>query len=438
MNNMGNAILFNLEAESSVLGAVMRDNNSLCGIVDYLSHDDFCEPRHKLIYRAMEELYSSSTPIDVATLYNKLGTAAVEVGGVAYLSQLQMASCTSLNIKAHGDIVKEKASLRALNLLLNNALTKLNGRGGKGEDISSAQIIDELSDALLSLETNKEKEDGKLGPHLEAYLRKLEERYLRGGGIQGIKTGFGKLDKVLGGFNRGDYIILAARPSMGKSAVSVNMALSAFYREKAKVAYFNLEMSTEQTIGRSIASLCLIEMNKLKNGSLKNEEWEDIAQGSSILYDDNIRIFEKSSGINEIRTCCKLLKMSGGLDIVFIDYLQLIRTEEKRYENRNIDVSNISRVLKLMAKELDITVVALSQLSRAPETRSDHRPMLSDLRDSGSIEQDADIVMLLYRDGYYDTETSEPDIIECIVAKNRNGEVGTVKLKWMPEYQKVV
>ena len=431
-----NRELFNLEAEAEILGAVLRDNNSLCEVVGYLKYDDFCEGRNKIIYRAMEELYRLSTPIDVVTLHEKVGVSSGEMAIIAYLSQLLSSCCTSVNIRAHADIVKEKATLRTLKQLLGNAFMKLEGREEKEEALQSSKLISELSSALLKLESNNETEDGKLWPHLEKYIINLEERYHNGGGIPGIKTGYVKLDKGMGGFNRGDYLILAARPSMGKSALAVNMALRAFLLEKAKTAYFNLEMSTEQTIGRSLASLCCINMEKLKYGKLNEEDWSNLTEGANLLHSDSIRIFEKLSSLSEIKTKCKILKLTEGLDIVFIDYLQLIKNNE-RSENRNVDVSNISRALKLMAKELDITVVALSQLSRAPEARADHRPMLSDLRDSGSIEQDADIVMLLYRDLYYDPDTLEPDIIECIIAKNRNGEVGTVKLQWMPAVQKM-
>lgn len=253
--------------------------------------------------------------------------------------------------------------------------------------------------------------------------------------LTGLTTGFSDLDRKLGGLQKTDLILIAARPAMGKTAFSLNIAQNAALRGKAKVAIFNLEMSKEQLIQRMIASISRVELTKLKNGSLDDEEWPQITQGIRMLQSAQIHV-DDSPGITvtELRSKCRRLKVEKGLDLVLIDYLQLMENEGK-VESRQQEISKISRSLKILAKELECPVIALSQLSRAPEARSDHRPMLSDLRESGAIEQDADLVMFLYRDDYYNKDSEQKNITEVIIAKHRHGEVGTIPLTWLGQYQ---
>lgn len=292
-----------------------------------------------------------------------------------------------------------------------------------------------VQESFFRMEGGDSEEDGNMEESITEFLNILEKRY-KGEDTGGIKCGYNGIDYMTNGFCRQDLIIIAARPSMGKTALALNLALNSSITYGAKTAFFNLEMGKQQVLERAMSVCTGISLNKIKKGELGDEEWSSIGEKSNILYSSGPRIYDKIITLKGIWAECRRLKQKLGLDIVFIDYLQLIESEEKS-ENRNIEISKISRQLKLMAKKLNITVVALSQLSRAAEARFEHRPRLSDLRESGSIEQDADIVMLLYRDEYYDSETEMPGILECIISKNRNGEVGTVRLKWKAELQRV-
>jgi len=422
---------YNLDAELNILGALFRDNNAFCSIINSLESDDFYNTRHKLIYNAAVKLYEEGKPIDVVSLCEKLGGSLAEIGGISYLSELYASSLPSNNVLHYGEIIKEKAKLRRLMALLQVERSEI-----QKEDKSCEEIIDSLESAFLKLKRRNNLEDGSTEKSLMEVIDTIEARYKNGGKIPGISTGYKVIDKILGGFNKEELIILAARPSMGKTAMALNLALNTALKEKAKVAFFNLEMGKNQIIERALSTLGEINCNSIKNGYLTDEEWIKLTEVSRDLASSSLYIYDKIFSLRGIKGECKRLKLQKGLDIVIIDYLQLINSEE-RSENRNIDISKISRELKLLAKELDITIIALSQLSRAPETRINHRPMLSDLRESGSLEQDADAVMFLYRDAYYNRDTEDRDIIENIIAKNRNGKVGIVKLKWMAEYQKV-
>ncbi len=263
----------------------------------------------------------------------------------------------------------------------------------------------------------------------------LQARYEKGGAIQGMKTGYKILDKTLGGFQKEELVILAARPSMGKTATALNIILNSVFKEEAKVAFFNLEMGPIQIIDRVLDIYTGIPMDK-KKAELTDRQWCAVTKAASVFAGSNMKIYNKIFKLSLIKSECRKLKIKEGLDIVVIDHLQLIEGV-KAAENRNVEIAKITRELKLMAKELDVTVLLVSQLSRAPEARSDHRPILSDLRESGSIEQDADVVMLLYRDEYYDRDSEDKRIIECIVGKNRNGETGVVRFRWVPEVQRI-
>ncbi|MBE6069388.1 MAG: replicative DNA helicase [Clostridium lundense] len=423
---------YNLEAEVNILGAILKDNNALCSVIDFLDSDDFYNTRHKLIYSAIVNLYERDIPIDLVTISDKLGESLLEAGGISYLSEVYTSYLPVYNAKYYGEIIKEKSNLRKMINLLEFKKKEL-----QDKDKSCDDIVDSLEDAFLKLRTKDNVQDGNTEEALMQVTEMLQLRYENGGDIPGISTGYRVIDKMLGGLNKEEFIILAARPSMGKTAMSLNIALNTAINENAKVAFFNLEMGKNQILERALSALGEINCSSIKTGALKDEEWAKIMKVSNDLSKSSLYIYDKVFTLRSIIAECKRLKIQKGLDIVIIDYLQLINTEE-RSESRNLDISKISRQLKLLAKELEITVIALSQLSRAPEARANHRPMLSDLRESGSLEQDADVVMFLYRDAYYNPDAENKDILENIVAKNRNGQVGIARLKWKPEYQKVI
>lgn len=423
---------YNLEAEVSLLGAILRDNDSLCSTIDFLVSDDFYSIKNQLIYSAAVKLYEENKPIEIVSLCDKLGSSLPEVGGISYLSEICAAYFPSSSVEYYGEIIKEKANLRRMTSLLETKRKEL-----QIEDKPCQEIMDSIEDSFLKLKRNNNLQDGNTEESLMEVIEMLQRRYNNGGEIPGISTGYKVIDKMLGGLNREEFIILAARPSMGKTAMALNLALNTALKEKAKVAFFNLEMGKNQILERTLATLGEINCSNIKTGSLAEEEWIKIMKISNDLSKSSLFIYDKVFSIRSIKSECKRLKIQKGLDIVIIDYLQLIDSEEKS-ENRNLDISKISRDLKLLAKELEITIIALSQLSRAPDARANHRPMLSDLRESGSIEQDADVVMFLYRDAYYSTDTEHKDIIENIVAKNRNGQVGIARLKWKPEFQRII
>jgi len=420
-----------LEAELQVLGSIMIDNNSICSIIDFLLPEDFYSPKHIVIYKTMMDMYKNSEIIDITTLCDRLSVKLQEVGGVTYLSQIYGSCPSAAAIVSYGEIVKEKSNKRRLIAVMRASMEDIEER-----DIESKKLIDTMQSKLLSVKFSKTLEDGSLEGPITSFLDRLEERCRNGGDKGGIRCGFKNLDKVIGGFMPQDLIILAARPSMGKTAVALNIALELSLKAKTNTAFFNLEMGKQQIIERAVASITETPMENIKSGALKDENLVSIMSASSSIAASGLKIYDKIFTLQGIREECKRLKLQGGLEVVFIDYLQLINSEEKS-ESRTQDISKISRSLKLMAKELDITVISLSQLSRAPEARADHRPLLSDLRESGAIEQDADIVMFLYRDEYYNADTDRPKTIDCIVAKNRNGEVGTARLKWMGQCQRV-
>ncbi|MBM7871392.1 replicative DNA helicase [Clostridium pascui] len=423
---------YNLETEVNILGAILKDNNALCSVIDFLDSDDFYNARHKLIYGAIVNLYERDIPIDLVTISDKLGESLPEAGGISYLSEVYTSYLPVYNAKYYGEIIKEKSNLRKMINLL-----ELKKKELQDKDKSCDDIVDSLEDAFLKLRTKDNVQDGNTEEALIQVTEMLQRRYENGGDIPGISTGYRVIDKMLGGLNKEEFIILAARPSMGKTAMSLNIALNTAINENAKVAFFNLEMGKKQIIERALSALGEINCSSIKTGALKDEEWAKIMKVSNDLSRSSLYIYDKVFTLRSIIAECKRLKIQKGLDIVIIDYLQLVNTEE-RSESRNLDISKISRQLKLLAKELEITIIALSQLSRAPEARANHRPMLSDLRESGSLEQDADVVMFLYRDAYYNPDAENKDILENIVAKNRNGQVGIARLEWKPEYQKVI
>lgn len=418
---------YNFQAEANILGAIENNNDLICDAMDILNVDDFYNTKHQIIYGIMKDMYEKGKVIDITTLAESLGKKLDEVGGITYLSQLA-ASTLSTDIKQYCEIVREKSELRKLSQNLSIALEKI-----KNND-PSEEVIDFLQQQTLNLKISNNEEDGNVTKALEEFLKDLEVRYKNGGDIQGIKTHLKKLDSVIGGLYNQQLIIVAARPSMGKSVLATNLAQNVALKSNKKVALFSLEMNNVSLVKRMVSNLAMIDSYDLRDGNISDKQWEEVAKATGVLDTKNLKLFEQTMSLNKICRKCKKLKVQNGLDIAIVDYLQLI-DDAKKSSNRTEEVSYISRRLKLLAKELNITVIALSQLSRAPEARKDHRPMLSDLRESGSIEQDADVVIFLYRDEYYHKNSEDKNIVELIIAKQRDGKLGGIKCAWIPQYQ---
>lgn len=428
MNDMDRILPNNLEAEQAVLGCIINDSDKIIDI-DFLLTEDFYLSKHKKLYEVIKSLFNKKIAVDLVTVLEEVrkGNIIDECGGVTYITELATSYFMSMNVNSYAHIVKEKSNRRKLiktsRLLLESAYD---------EDIKD--IIDKTENNLYEIAVNQNTSDiVTIDKAVENAFRKLEERFNNGGDLIGISTGFIDLDRITSGLSKQDFIIIAGRPSMGKTAFALNMGQAA--SKDVSVAIFSLEMSEDQLVNRLLSAKCLIDYAKVKTGKLDNKEFENIAIGSNELMTRKLIIDDTTTLLSDIKAKCRKLKIQKGLDLVIIDYLQLIRTTLKT-SSREQEVSHISRELKALAKELDITMIALSQLSRAPEQRADHRPILSDLRESGSIEQDADVIMFLYRDEYYNKETEDKNIAEVITAKNRNGETTTTKLAWLGRFQR--
>lgn len=419
----------NIEAEVCLLGCLINDKSNLDKVL-FLDTEDFYLEKHKKIFKAIKELESKDVNIDLVTLTNYLNTKNLlaEIGGASYLSNILMQVLYIDNAYEYAKIIKEKSNRRKLIKAGKELIDK------SYSDKEVPEILSGIEDNLYKLSCKTQKDEPvAISEAINNALEKLELNYQNGGRIQGKTTGFTEIDNVISGLKKGDLIIVAARPSMGKTAFALNIGQCA--SKEANVGIFSLEMSEEQLMNRLISSRSLVDLNRIQNGNLDASQFEKIAMAANDLSKRKIFIDDKSMSINQIESKCKLLKRKNGLDVVIIDYLQLIESNEKNVQ-REQEVSKISRKLKKLAKQLDITVIALSQLSRAPEQRVDHRPMLSDLRESGAIEQDADIIFFLYRDEYYNKETEDKNIAEVILGKNRNGQVKTIKLGWAGQFQR--
>lgn len=421
----------NLEAEAEVLGTIFLDNNSMISIYDYLQVEDFENISHKLIYDGMRKLFKDGKTIEPVILYETLGEKAKEAKGLTYFCELMNGAVSSASIMSYADIVKNKSFNRKFQRTLTLSLNSLQVSDKEGKE-----LVEDLKNDLFLCD-NDFKKEVNISDDLCEYLNYIEEVYKKGGDITGITTGKKALDNVMGGFMPQDFVIIAGRPSMGKSAVALNLALGASIKQDAKVAFFSLEMSKNQCMGRVVSMYSKIPLKNLKQGRLSDEEWSKFIAVSNDLSKLNLYIYDDVLNLSTIINKCKKLKIQKGLDIVFIDYIQNVCDDSIKGDNRSRELSIISRTLKLLAKELNITIVALSQLSRASEARSDHRPIMSDLRESGALEQDADVVIGVYRDGYYNAEEGK-DKLELIVLKNRNGETGTLKFKWNGDIQKMI
>ncbi|MDB2155863.1 replicative DNA helicase [Clostridium butyricum] len=475
-----------LEAEQTLIGCILNSTDRFIEADTILNSEDFYVDKHKKIYETIKKLCDNSVSVDTVTVVDNLKKKGIleECGGITYLSNLETGAVNYSSIENYARIVKEKSDRRALvktgSKLMEDAFEK--------EDVKEA--IEDAEKCIFNVSASK----NITGPEridtiLEKAFVKLEKRCKNGGGLVGISTGFKGIDDITGGLKPGEFVIVAARPSMGKTAFALNIAQSA--SRTSSVIIFSLEMETESLLNRMISSSCMIKMNDIQSGTLTDDQFVRIMKRTSELGKRNLYIDDKSTMLSDIKALCRKQKLQKGLDVIVIDYLQLIRTTMKANQ-REQEVSYISKELKSLAKELNITVIALSQLSRAPEARNDHRPMLSDLRESGSIEQDADIIHFIYRDAYYNNNKKKKgkkkdsegiqgefkinnssstsvnkstadnsgnlninknnennmrkdveynkktdDIIaEIITAKNRNGQTKTNKLNWIGEYQR--
>lgn len=425
----------NIEAEQSVLGAMLIRQEAITETQEILRADDFYREAHRIVYNAIEELFSNHEAVDLVTLTEQLRKTnnLDKVGGISFVTALANSVPTAANVVYHAKIVKEKAELRRLI----DAATEIAAKAYADED-DVDDIMDDAEKKILAIAANQMR--GSFVPISEIIISaidRVEQLYENQGGLTGISTGFSDLDQLTSGLQPSDLVLVAARPSMGKTAFTLNIATYAALHDSS-VAFFSLEMSKEQLVQRMICSEGAIDSQRLRTGGLLDEEWTQLIATADRLSTAKIYI-DDTPGITvmELRSKARRLKAEHGLDLVIIDYLQLMQGRSARSgDNRQQEISEISRSLKALARELGVPVVALSQLSRSVESRQVKKPMLSDLRESGSLEQDADIVMFLYREDYYNQETENKNITEVIIAKHRNGPIDTVRLFFHKEYTK--
>lgn len=424
-----------IEAEKSVLGGIFLKPDIFGDIVEILHPNDFYKNGHKLIYEAMRDIYNSGTGIDPIVVVNKLkkNEKFDELVGEQLLFDIISDVPTAANIIEYAKIVKEKATLRRLG----EVGTKIVELAYEGyEEVDT--ILDKAEGMIFKISENVDSKDlVSLKDVIAQEFVRLEKVYQNKGVATGISSGFSDFDQMTSGFHPSDLIILAARPAMGKTAFALNLALNAAMKSKKGVLLFSLEMSSSQLLQRLLSIEAGIGLQKIRNGFLDSDDWGKLGLASMKLSNSEINIADLPNvNVLEIRAIARRLKAAGKLDMVIIDYLQLIKGNSAKGDNRQQEISEISRALKGIARELDIPIIALSQLSRATEQRADRRPMLSDLRESGAIEQDADMVMFLYRDDYYNEDSEDKGLTEVIIGKQRNGPVGTIKLRFFHEYTK--
>ncbi len=423
-----------IEAEQSVLGAMMVNKEAINTAVEIIRPDDFYKQVNKEIFEAILGLFNRNEPVDLITLSEELKRRGTldNVGGITYIANLSSSVATTANVKYYCKIVEEKSILRRLISSSDEIIAKAYE---DNEDINA--IIEKAEKNIFDITQGSHKEGfSPINEVLLSSFAQIEERAANKGTLTGLTTGFIDLDNKLSGLQKSDLVLLAARPSMGKTAFGINIATNAAVKAGAKVAIFSLEMSKEQLVQRMISATSHVDLQKIISGNLVDNEWMQVVNSMGPLSQINVFI-DDTAGISlmEMKAKCRRLKIEKGLDMVLIDYLQLMQLDGHT-ESRQQEISAISRGLKGLAKEMECPVIALSQLSRAPELRADHRPILSDLRESGAIEQDADVVMFLYRDEYYNQESEKKNIGEVIIAKHRNGPTGNIELVWKGEYTK--
>ncbi len=429
----------NVEAEQSVLGAMLIEREAISKVAEFLRPEDFYREAHRLIYATILELFNKNDAVDMVTVTENLRKVdkLESVGGISYITSLANSVATAANVVYHARIVEEKSLLR----LLINAATEIAGMGYDGSD-DAAQILDQAERKILEVSGRKMGRDfTPINTIVMDAFNKIEQLYASKGGITGLPTGFKDLDRLTSGLQPSDLILIAARPSMGKTAFVLNIAQYIAIKEKKAVAFFSLEMSKEQLVQRMLCAEAPIDAQRLRIGELEANDWTKLVRASDRLSAAPIFI-DDTAGITvlEMRSKARRLKIEHNLQLIIIDYLQLMQgnSGSGRSENRQQEISEISRSLKALARELHVPVVALSQLSRSVESRQVKKPMLSDLRESGSLEQDADIVAFLYREDYYDPETENKNITEVIIAKHRNGPVDSIQLFFHKQWTKFV
>lgn len=425
-----------VEAEQAVLGAILLQSESLITVSELLMSDDFYRVNHQKIYSAMLQVGEAGEPVDIVTLTAHLQNLGQleEVGGVVYLAALANTVPTAANVDHYAQIVREKAVLRRLI----RVATQIAATGYEGvSDVT--QVIDDAERSILELSQQRlNRGFTPIRDVLMTTFERLETLYSNKGSITGIPTGYPDLDKMTSGFQKSDLIIVAARPSVGKTAFALNITQNVAVRAGQPVAVFSLEMSKEQLVQRILSAEANIDAGRMRTGFLEDDDWPKLTMAISALSEAPIYIDDSPAiTVADIRSKCRRLQTEHGLGMVMIDYLQLIQGRG-RTDNRQQEISEISRTLKQIARELNVPVIALSQLSRSVEQRQDKRPMMSDIRESGSIEQDADVVAFLYRDDYYDPESERKNIIEIILAKQRNGPTGKVELVFLKNFNKFV
>lgn len=425
-----------LEAEQSVIGSMIMSKDAIVEASEMITGVDFYQQQYGIVFEAMVELHDEGKAVDLVTLQDRLREKELppEISSMEFVRDLLATVPTSANVKYYAEIVAEKSMLRKL-IKTTEEIGNLCYLGKE----KTQDILEVTEKKIFDLVQNRGSEE--FVPIRQVVLNaieKIEKASRTQGSVTGIPTGFIDLDYKMSGFQPSDLILVAARPSMGKTAFVLNIAQYMAFHNDVTAAIFSLEMSKEQLVNRLLALESKVDSQNIRTGNLEDEEWAKLIEGANIIGKSHLIIDDKPGiSISELRSKCRKYKMEHNLGIIFIDYLQLM-TGSGRSESRQQEISEISRSLKALARELNVPVVALSQLSRAVEQRPDHRPMLSDLRESGAIEQDADVVMFIYRDDYYNKDSENKNIAEIIIAKQRNGPIGTVNLVWMPNYTKFV
>ena len=440
VNNVDEAVIkrvppHNDEAERSVIGAMLMDKDAIMTAAEMLNGDDFYQTAYGILFDAMVELFNEGQPVDLITLQERLKEKNVppEISDMEYARDLLSMTSTSANVQSYAEIVQNKATLRRL-IKITEEIENTCYLGQEPMDV----IMEGTEKKIFNLvQRGNTKEFTPIKDVVLNALDRIEKASKTKGTVTGIPTGFIDLDYKLSGLQPSDLVLIAARPSMGKTAFVLNIAQYVAFHENMCTALFSLEMSKEQLVNRLFSLESRVDAQALRTGNLSDADWAKLVEGAGIIGDSEL-IIDDTPGISisEMRSKCRKYKLEHDLKLIIIDYLQLMSGSGRSTDSRQQEISDISRSLKALARELNVPVLALSQLSRAVEQRPDHRPMLSDLRESGAIEQDADVVMFIYRDDYYNKDTELKGISEIIIAKQRNGPIGTVNLAWLPEYTK--
>jgi replicative DNA helicase len=425
-----------LEAEQSVIGSMIMDKDAILMASEVINSDDFYEQQYGILFDTMLELFNEGKPVDLVTLQNRLKEKDVpaQISSLEFIRDLVSSVPTSANVKYYAQIVRDKAVLRRLIKVAESTANDCYLDKEKLDD-----ILEKTEKEVFNISQNRGTKDfADIKDIVLRSIDSIEAASKNKGSVTGVATGFYDLDYKTAGLQPSDLILIAARPSMGKTALALNIAEYVALRSNITTAVFSLEMSQDQLAKRLLAMNSRVDSQNIRTGNLSSDEWANLMESARIIGNSTLVIDDTSSiSISELRSKCRKLKLERNLGLVIIDYLQLM-SGGKRVESRQQEISEISRSLKALAREVNVPVIALSQLSRAVEQRPDKRPMLSDLRESGAIEQDADVVMFIYRDDYYNHDSEEPGVTEIIIGKQRNGPTGTVKLAWQAEYTKFV